>query len=146
VWRRGSSRRPDLPPPPPPRLTSSSRPTLDTATRQHSTIKNRQHLQHCSAPESRGSAFGTSTGCGRHDRETRRTLERSLHHVVPPAHPASYPVGNLGGGGGRGLIQGVKRPGCKAKNSPPVSAEVKKMWVYIYVYIHSPHTSSWRSP
>jgi hypothetical protein len=37
------------------------------------------------------------------------------------------------------LYSGVKRPRREADHSPPVSAEVKKMW------IHSPHTPSWRS-
>jgi hypothetical protein len=30
----------------------------------------------------------------------------------------------------------VKRPGCEADHSPPLSAEVKKIW--IYTYINSP--------
>jgi hypothetical protein len=35
---------------------------------------------------------------------------------------------------------GVKRPGREADYSPPASAEVKKIWIYI----STPHTPSWR--
>jgi hypothetical protein len=35
----------------------------------------------------------------------------------------------------------VKRPGREADHSPPTSAEVKKMWIYL----STPHAPSWRS-
>jgi hypothetical protein len=39
-------------------------------------------------------------------------------------HPTSYPMGT------GGSFPGVKRPGREADHSTPVSAEVKKMWIY----------------
>jgi hypothetical protein len=50
-----------------------------------------------------------------------------LHNVQTGsgAHPASYPMS-------AGAISArVKRPGLKDDPSPPSSAEVKKMWIYI---------------
>jgi hypothetical protein len=38
-------------------------------------------------------------------------------------------------------VTGVKRQGHEADHSPPVSAEVKKMWIYT----STPHTPSWSS-
>jgi hypothetical protein len=43
--------------------------------------------------------------------------------------------------GGTALSLGVKRPGRQAEHSPPYSAKVKE-WVELY--LHSPHTPSWR--
>jgi hypothetical protein len=40
-------------------------------------------------------------------------------------HPTSYPMGT------GSSFPGVKRSGREADNSPPTSAEVKKMWIYI---------------
>jgi hypothetical protein len=41
-----------------------------------------------------------------------------------PAHLASYSMGN-------GTISlGVKRQGREADHSPPINAEVKRMWTY----------------
>jgi hypothetical protein len=31
---------------------------------------------------------------------------------------------------GNGAFLGVKQPGLEGENSPPASAEVKKMWIY----------------
>jgi hypothetical protein len=39
------------------------------------------------------------------------------------------------------LSSGVKRPEREVDHSPPTSAKVKKMWIYI----STPHTPSWRS-
>jgi hypothetical protein len=39
-------------------------------------------------------------------------------------HPISHPMGT------GGFFPGVKRPGPEADHSPPVRAEVKKMWIY----------------
>jgi hypothetical protein len=39
------------------------------------------------------------------------------------------------------ISPGVKRPGRESDHSPPVTAEVKKMWFYT----STPHTPSWRS-
>jgi len=54
------------------------------------------------------------------------------HHCVQTgsgAHPASYTMGT------GGLSQGVRRPGNKADNSPPSSAEVKER---VELYLKSP--------
>jgi hypothetical protein len=50
-------------------------------------------------------------------------------------HPTSYPMGT------GSSFQDVKRQGREADRSPPVSAEVKKMWIYT----STPHTPSWHS-
>jgi hypothetical protein len=53
--------------------------------------------------------------------------ELSLLHMVrngSEVHPTSYPMG-IGD-----LSPGIKRPGSEADNSPPASAEVKKIWIY----------------
>jgi hypothetical protein len=39
------------------------------------------------------------------------------------------------------LFSGFKRPGREADQSPPASAQVKKIWIYTSI----PHTLSWRS-
>jgi hypothetical protein len=43
--------------------------------------------------------------------------------------------------GYRGAFPEVKWPGSEADNSPPTTAEVKKMWIYTF----TPHTASWLS-
>jgi hypothetical protein len=48
-------------------------------------------------------------------------------YTCPGAHPASYPVGNVGGGG---LCPVIKWPGHETDDSPPSSAEVKNTWSY----------------
>jgi hypothetical protein len=53
----------------------------------------------------------------------------SLHRRVQTgsgAHPASYSVGTTS------YFPGVKRPGRKAENSLPSSAEVKNVWSYVF--------------
>jgi hypothetical protein len=40
-------------------------------------------------------------------------------------HTTSYPMGN------GALSPGIKRPEREADHSPPTSAEVRKMWIYI---------------
>jgi len=62
----------------------------------------------------------------------------SLHHRVQTgswAHPA--PMQWVQGA----LSLWVKRPSREADHSPPSSDEVKE---YVYQYLHSPNTSSWR--
>jgi hypothetical protein len=80
---------------------------------------------------SRVSSVGIATGCGFDDRgvgvQFRYGQEFALLHVVQTgcgAHPTSYPMGT------GTLSPGVKRQGREADYSPPVSAEVKKMWIY----------------
>jgi hypothetical protein len=43
--------------------------------------------------------------------------------------------------GTEGSFPGVKRQGREADQSPSISAEVKKMWIYT----STQHTSSWRN-
>jgi hypothetical protein len=65
--------------------------------------------------------------------ESRYAQEFSLLYVVQTGsgvHPASY------------LSRGVKLPRSGGDHSHPTSAEVKKN---VDLYIHSPHTPSWRS-
>jgi hypothetical protein len=52
----------------------------------------------------------------------------SLLHIVQTGsgvHPTSYKMGT------EGSFPGVKRQGREADHSPPTTAEVKKMWIYI---------------
>jgi hypothetical protein len=59
--------------------------------------------------------------------ETRYGQEFSLLHVVQTGsgvHPTSYRMGTAV------LSPGVKRPGRESGQSPPASAEAKKMWIY----------------
>jgi hypothetical protein len=42
------------------------------------------------------------------------------------ARPASYPVGS------GGCFPGLKRQGLEVDHSPPVSAEVKTIWIYTF--------------
>jgi hypothetical protein len=70
--------------------------------------------------------------------ESRWGKEFSLLHVVQTCYGAHQPRIQCVPGA---LSPGVKRPGREADHSPPASAEVKKMWIYIY----TPSTPSWRS-
>jgi hypothetical protein len=77
-----------------------------------------------------GSAVGIATGCGLGDRgigvqipvESRVSISSrsALRHTQPPTQwvPGA-------------LSPEVKRQGRDADHSPPPSAEVKKMWIYI---------------
>jgi hypothetical protein len=47
----------------------------------------------------------------------------------PGAHPVSYPVSILGGGG---LSLWVRQLGHEADHSPPSTVKVKNAWSYIY--------------
>jgi hypothetical protein len=49
-------------------------------------------------------------------------------------HPTSYPMA-VGGS----FTEEVKWPGREANHSPPASAEVKKILLYIRICIHSPY-------
>jgi hypothetical protein len=55
------------------------------------------------------------------------SVKNFLHDVQTGsgAHRTSYSMGTVGS------FSGVKRPGREADHSPPASAEVKKMWIYI---------------
>jgi hypothetical protein len=58
----------------------------------------------------------------------------SLLHVVQTgsrAHPASYPICT------GSLSPGLKRPGREADYSHPISAEVKKAWIYTSTPTHA---------
>jgi hypothetical protein len=48
-------------------------------------------------------------------------------HMGSGVHPTSCPMGT------GGSFLGGKAAGCEADHSPPTSAKVKKMWVYISV-------------
>jgi hypothetical protein len=73
------------------------------------------------------SLFGIATGYGLDDRGVgvrvpigSRIFFSSLVQSGSGVHPTtSYPMGTA-----------VKRPGCEADHSPPVSAEVKKISIY----------------
>jgi hypothetical protein len=54
-------------------------------------------------------------------------LQYHIFHVVHTGsvvHPTSYPMGT------GGSFPGVKRQGRETDHSPPVTAEVKKIWIY----------------
>jgi hypothetical protein len=58
-----------------------------------------------------------------------KSLKFSLLHVVQTGsgdHPSSYPMGT------GALSPRVKQPWREADDSPPTSAEVKKMWMYTF--------------
>jgi hypothetical protein len=72
------------------------------------------------------------TGYGLYDRGVRVRVpvrSRIFHlHVVQTGrgvNPASYPIGT-----GGLFPPGVKRQGREAGHTPPISAEVKKIWIY----------------
>jgi hypothetical protein len=78
-----------------------------------------------------------ATGYGLDDRgsefESRLEQEFSLLRVVQTgsgAHPASYPMGT------GPCFSGGKAAGNEADHSPPVSNEVKKMWIYTFTPPH----------
>jgi hypothetical protein len=60
-------------------------------------------------------------------------IYRPLLHIVQTGsgvHPTSYKMGT------EGSFPGVKRQGREADDSPPTSAEVKKMWIYTSIPLH----------
>jgi hypothetical protein len=79
---------------------------------------------------SRDSSVGIAPDYGLDDRGGRSSSSsgvKNFLHVVQTgsgSHPASYLMGT-----GR-FSRGAKRPGRETDNSPPTSAEVKKMWIY----------------
>jgi hypothetical protein len=86
-----------------------------------------------------GRAAGIATGYGLDGRPRGRSSipgrEKNFHFSISsrPALGPSQPTIQS--------VPGVKRPRRQANHSSPTSAEVKKTWVYI----PTPHTSSWRS-
>jgi hypothetical protein len=82
---------------------------------------------------SRDSSVGIATGYGLDDQgkreyESRYAKKFPLLHIVQTGsgvHPTSYKMGT------GGSFPGVKWQGREAGLSPPTSAVVKKMWIYI---------------
>jgi hypothetical protein len=82
---------------------------------------------------SRDSSVGIATGYGLDDQgggssSPGRVKMFSLLHIVQTGsgvYPTSYKMGT------GGSFPGVKRQGPEADHSPPTSAEVKNMWIYI---------------
>jgi hypothetical protein len=81
----------------------------------------------------RDSAVGIATGYGLEDRGVGvriPVLSRNFSSLRRPDRLWGPP--NLLCNGYRGALSpGVKRQGREADHSPPASAEVKKMWIYI---------------
>jgi hypothetical protein len=78
------------------------------------------------------SAVGIATGYGLDDQGVRVQVSVGARTFTSPCRPDwlwGPPILLWA------LSTGVKRPGREADHSPPISAKVKKMWVYT---IHSP--------
>jgi hypothetical protein len=73
-----------------------------------------------SMARSRGSSVGIATGCGLDDQGVGVRVPMGARIFNSPC-PAQPPIQ---------WVPGVKRPGREADDSPPASAEVKKMWIY----------------
>jgi hypothetical protein len=81
---------------------------------------------------SRGSSVSIATGYGLDNQEEREFESRygkkcSLLHIVQTGsgvHTTSYKMGTVGS------FPRVKLQGREADNSPPPTAEIKKMWIY----------------
>jgi hypothetical protein len=75
---------------------------------------------------------GITTSYGLEDRGIGVRVPVGQIILSSPRHPDQlWGPPNLLFNGYRGAISpGVKRPGREANNSPPASAEVKKMWIY----------------
>jgi hypothetical protein len=87
---------------------------------------------------SRDSSVGIATGCGMEDRGVGVRDMVGSRMLPSPCRPhrlwdPSNPISN---GYGGALSPGVKRQGLEVVHSPPTSAEVKNL--SIYLYIHSP--------
>jgi hypothetical protein len=82
---------------------------------------------------SRDSSAGTATIYGLDDQgvvvrvPVRSRIFSSTRHPDRMWRPPSL----LSNGYRGALSPGVKPPGCETDHSPPTSAEVKKMWIYI---------------
>jgi hypothetical protein len=90
---------------------------------------------------SRDSAVGIATGYGLNDRGIRvrvpigsRIFSTSSRSALRSTQPPIQWVPGV-------LSPGLKLPGREADYSPPTSAEVKKIWIFI----STPHRPSWRS-
>jgi hypothetical protein len=88
------------------------------------------------------SAVGIASGYGLDDQGDRSSSPGSVKNGLfsrssrPAVRPTQPPIQWVPGA----LSPGVKRQGREADHSPPVSAEVNKIWI-----IHPlPHTPSWR--
>jgi hypothetical protein len=82
--------------------------------------------------KSRDSVVGIATGYGLDDRRVGVGVPVGSRIFTSPTvqtgsgvHPTSYTMGT------GGSFPGVRRSGREADHSPPTSAEVKKMWIYI---------------
>jgi hypothetical protein len=81
---------------------------------------------------SRDSVVGIATGYGLGNRGGRSSSPGRVKNFLfstsstPALGPTQPPIQWVR----RALSSGVKRPGREADHSPPISAEVKKMWIY----------------
>jgi hypothetical protein len=80
---------------------------------------------------SRDSAVGIATAYGLNDQEVGIQIPEGPRIFSSPRRPdwhwglpSPYTMG------ARGFFPGVKRPGREADHSPPIIAEVKKIWMY----------------
>jgi hypothetical protein len=81
---------------------------------------------------SRDSAVGIATGYGLEDRgsEFETRWGKNFHFSTssrPALGPTQPPIQWIS----EALSPGIKRPGREDDHSPPTSAEVKKVWIYI---------------
>jgi hypothetical protein len=79
---------------------------------------------------SRGSLISIAIGYGLDDRGVGFRVPIESRIFFTSSRPAlgftQFPVQWVPGA----ISPEVKRPGCEADDSPPVSAEVKKMWIH----------------
>jgi hypothetical protein len=77
---------------------------------------------------------GIATAYGLNDRWVGVRVPVGSRIFFSPSHPdpsmgsAQPPIQLVTGA----VSPGVKRPGSKADHSPPISVEVKKMWIYTF--------------
>jgi hypothetical protein len=79
----------------------------------------------------RNSAIGIATGYGLDERGTRVRVPVGSRIISTPSRPAPGPVQPPIECVPGAVFPGVKWQGLEADHSPPASAEVKKMWIYI---------------